>query len=606
MRILLVALAGVAAWGADAPEGQRLYKTACATCHDNLTGMRVPSRAVLNGMTSANILRALESGSMRAVGEKLKAGDRKTLADFLGKREAAGAVTGSSVCAATGVWNPESLPSWNGWGAGISNARFADAKNAGLAAEDVPKLKVKWAFNLGDVTSTRSQPVVFGGRVFIGARTGYLYSVDAASGCTHWAFAADAGIGSTVTLAKVGDRYLAFVGDMGANLYAIDARTGEKVWQKHVDDHAAAFLTATPQYHDGVLYVPASSYEEVLATVPKYACCGFRGSVSAFEAGTGNLLWKTYTIAEEAKPQRTARGGAPQKGPSGAGVWTSPTIDPPRGLLYVSTGDNYSDPPTKTSDAIMAFDLKTGRTVWVKQVTEGDAYNLGCNDPSKKGCPNAEGPDFDFGSSPILVDLRNGKRALVVGQKSGLLYALDPDQKGKILWQARLGRGGVLGGLQWGSAVEEDRVYTPLSDLRFSAAVTWGGKYQPDPSQGGGLFAYQISTGERLWHTPPPPCGDRRPCSPAQSAAVSAIPGAVFSGSLDAHLRAYSGRDGKIIWDFDTNRDFETVNGAPAHGGAIDGPGPTIAGGRLFVASGYAQWGALPGNVLLAFSVDGK
>ena len=311
---------------------------------------------------------------------------------------------------------------------------------------------------------------------------------------------------------------------MGANLYAIDARTGEKVWQKHVDDHAAAFLTATPQYHDGVLYVPASSYEEVLATVPTYACCGFRGSVSAFEAGTGNLLWKTYTIAEEVKPQRAARGGTPQKGPSGAGVWTSPTIDPSRGLLYVSTGDNYSDPPTKTSDAIMAFDLKTGRTVWVKQVTEGDAYNLGCNAPSKKGCPNAEGPDFDFGSSPILVDLRNGKRALVVGQKSGLLYALDPDQKGKILWQARLGQGGVLGGLQWGSAVEADRVYTPLSDLRFSRGRRGGPEVSTGPIPG--RWALRVPDQLRRTFVAHASTTLRRP--------ASVQPGAIRSGERDS------------------------------------------------------------------------
>ena len=202
--------------------------------------------------------------------------------------------------------------------------------------------------------------MVFGGRVFIGARTGYLYAIDAATGCTHWAFAADAGIGSTATLGKVGDRYLAFVGDMAANLYAVDARTGEKVWQKHVDDHPAAFLTATPQYHDGVLYVPASSFEEAVAAAPSYVCCTFRGSVSAFEAATGKLLWKSYTITDEVKAQREAKGGAAQKGPSGAGVWSSPTIDPSHGLLYVATGDNYSDPPTGTSDAIMAFELKDG------------------------------------------------------------------------------------------------------------------------------------------------------------------------------------------------------------------------------------------------------
>jgi polyvinyl alcohol dehydrogenase (cytochrome) len=602
MKILLPAVAGVALWAADVPAGQKIYNTVCAVCHDNITGLRVPSRAVLNGMPAATILRALENGSMRSVGEKLKPEERKTVAEFIGKRS--GGVANAGVCTSSGVWDPSS-PAWNGWGAGLSNARFADAKTAGMSAADVPRLKLKWAFSLGDVTSTRSQPVVFGGRVFIGARTGHLYSIDAASGCTYWSFAANAGIASTVTIGRVADRYLAFVGDMGATVYAVDARTGQKVWAKRVDEHPAALLTATPQFYDGVLYVAASSFEEVLAMDPKYPCCTFRGSVSAFDGATGTLLWKSFTVDEPATGQRARIGGAAQQGPSGAGVWSSPTIDPSRGLLYVATGDNYSDPPTATSDAIMALDLKTGRRNWVAQLTSGDAYNLACNDPSKIGCPNAAGPDFDFGSSPILVTLASGKRALVAGQKSGLLYALGPDDNGKTLWKARLGEGGWLGGIQWGSAAEGDMVYTPLSDIRFLGQIRLNAA-NPDPTRGGGLFAYQVGTGERVWHTPPPGCGDRRPCSPAQSSAASAIPGAVFSASVDGHLRAYDSRDGRIIWDFDTAREFEAVNRAPARGGAIDGPGPTIAGGRLYIASGYAQLGGLPGNVLLAFSVDGK
>jgi polyvinyl alcohol dehydrogenase (cytochrome) len=604
MKILLPAIAGVALWAADVPPGQKIYNSACAVCHDNITGLRVPSRAVLNGMPVANILRALENGTMRSIGEKLKPEERKAVAEFVGKRSS-GTVPIAGACGSSGVWDPTGLPGWNGWGAGLTNARFADAKTGGLTAADVPRLKLKWVFSLGDVTSTRSQPVVFGGRVFIGARTGHLYSIDATSGCTYWSFAANAGIASTATIGKVVDRYLAFVGDMGANLYAVDARTGEKVWERRVDEHPAAFLTATPQFHDGVLYVGASSFEEALAMDPKYPCCTFRGSISAFDAATGKLLWKSFTLDETPIQQRAKMGGGPQQGPSGAGVWSSPTIDPSHGVLYIATGDNYSDPPTATSDAIIALDLKTGRRNWVAQLTAGDAYNLACNDPGKIGCPNAGGPDFDFGSSPILVTLGSGRRVLVAGQKSGMLYALDPDQKGKTLWQARLGEGGWLGGIQWGSAAEGDRVYSPLSDIRFLGEIRLNAA-NPDPTKGGGLFAYQVSTGERIWHTPAPGCGDRRPCSPAQSSAASAIPGAVFSGSVDGHLRAYDARDGKIIWDFDTARHFEAVNGAQARGGAIDGPGPTIAGGRLYIASGYAQWGGLPGNALLAFSVDGK
>jgi polyvinyl alcohol dehydrogenase (cytochrome) len=256
------------------------------------------------------------------------------------------------------------------------------------------------------------------------------------------------------------------------------------------------------------------------------------------------------------------------------------------------------------SDSFVALDLATGKVLWHRQMTDKDAYTSACRLPDKTNCP-ANGPDFDFGASPILVNLPNGRRALVAGQKSGIVHALDPDAGGEILWQTRVGKGGTMGGVQWGSASDGANLYVALSDIG-RVMVTYSTTTDADPNQGGGMFALRLSDGQQLWYTPPGSCAGRPRCSPAQSAAVSALPGIAFSGSVDGHMRAYSTTDGKVVWDFDTIRSYETVNGVPGRGGSIDGPGPSIAGGMVFVNSGYPTAGGTPGNVLLAFSVDGK
>jgi polyvinyl alcohol dehydrogenase (cytochrome) len=257
------------------------------------------------------------------------------------------------------------------------------------------------------------------------------------------------------------------------------------------------------------------------------------------------------------------------------------------------------------SYSFVAMDLATGKILWWRQMTSGDAWNTACRMPDKTNCPDVSAPDFDFASPPILVTLESGKRALVAGQKSGFVHAVDPDDQGRILWQARLGNGGTLGGVQWGSAADRSNVYVALSDIVRVTIPNSLGTYA-DPSRGGGMFAFRLDTGERVWYAPPPGCGERSRCSPAQSAAVTAIAGVVFSGSVDGHLRAYSTANGAIVWDFDSVGPYKTTNEVPARGGSFDGPGPAIALGMLFVNSGYARAGGMPGNVLLAFSVDGK
>jgi polyvinyl alcohol dehydrogenase (cytochrome) len=593
-----------------AQDGAALYKERCAMCHDN-PQERVPSLQAIKAMTPEAVYVALTSGVMKSRAEGLATTQLFALIGYIAPTGSAKPVTITPTCKG----NPPmrlaaNAPQWNGWSPGVTNSRFQDAASAGLKASDLPKLKLKWAFNLGDATAVRSQPAVAGGRMYIATPQGVVYALDGETGCTYWGYKTG-GIRGGVTFGDVNGSPAVFVGDSGATVYALNAQTGELLWKIRPVDHFATTVTGTARFYKGVLYQPFASFEEALGGDPNFQCCTFRGSVVALDAATGKKLWQTFTISDPAKPTTKGSNGVQHQGPSGAAVWSSPTIDEQRGLLYVATGDNYSDPPTNTSDAILAMDLKTGELLWSKQLTEKDAFNTGCGAPNAANCPDAKGPDFDFGQPPILVSLGGGKRALVIGQKSGMVHAIDPDNKGAILWQTRAGEGSALGGSQWGSASDGRNVYVAISDIGI------GGKADPksplgfsltlDPKKGGGLNAVNLKTGKIEWSAKPAPCAEgRTDCSPAQSAAVTAITGAVFSGSVDGHMRAYSTQTGKVLWDFDTEREFETVNGKPAHGGSLDAAGPAVVNSMVFFNSGYGQWGGMPGNVLLAFSVDGK
>jgi polyvinyl alcohol dehydrogenase (cytochrome) len=597
-----------------AQDGAALYQQTCASCHDG--GLdRAPGREALRAMTADRVLAAMESGPMISMASRHSAANRRVLAEFItGKKLGSKLETApppAAMCAAKegAFTNPLAGPVWNGWGVNTSNTRFQDAAAAGLTAGQVPRLKVKWAFGFPGDQSANAHPTIVGGRVFVGSPGGKVYALDTATGCIHWYFDAGAGVRTAITVAPMenmaGPRYAAFFGDARAFAYAVDAATGKQMWKTKIDDFPLAGITGSPVFHNGRIYVGVRSGEEAAGGQPDYECCRFRGSVVALDAATGKQVWKTYTITEEPRRTKKNKVGTQLWGPSGAGVWNSPAIDTRRNALYVTTGDNYSDPTSRMSDAFVAMDLDTGKILWSRQMTESDAYTSACRLPDKTNCPDVNGPDFDFSSPPILVTLPNGKRALVAGQKSGIVHAIDPDQQGEVIWQVRVGKGGTMGGVQWGSAADQRNVYVAVSDIG-RIMLTYSNQTDADPKQGGGMYALRLSDGQKVWYTPPAGCGDRKRCSPAQSAAVTAIPGVAFSGSVDGHLRAYSATDGKVIWDFDTERTYQTVNGVEGRGGSIDGPGAVIAGGMLFANSGYVTAGGAPGNVLLAFSVDGK
>jgi polyvinyl alcohol dehydrogenase (cytochrome) len=602
---VVLLLPGLALAQQPAPSGAAVYKQTCAGCHEGSIP-RMPSRQALGAMSPEHIESELASFSMRRQGASLSPAERRAVAEFLAGRPAGSyrapiaIIPKSAYCtAAKSADDPLSGASWNGWGIDLQNTRHQTAAAAGLTANDVPRLKLKWSFGFAGASASGSQVSIVGNRVFVGSRNGVMYALDRQTGCLVWAFEADAGTRSTPVVVQAANAATVYFGDAHANVYALDAATGTLKWKVKVEDHLDAMITGGVVVHNNRIYVPVSSLEEGTATMASYECCTFRGSIVSLDAATGKQLWKTYTIPRTPEPAGKNSVGTQLRAPSGAAVWSAPALDPERNRLYITTGDSYSNPAAPESDAIMALAMDTGRVLWIRQTLASDAWNTAClgSTPAEKiNCPSKNGPDHDFGSSPALVTAPNGQRVLLAGQKSGALFGIHPDS-GDVLWKTQVGEGGVLGGIEWGFSVDRDVAYVSLSSA-----------FEKKPGVAGGLVAINVADGSRRWSAPPAAdtCAGRQGCSTAQPAAVSSMPGVVFSGALDGHLRAYDSNNGKVLLDVNTIDEYDTVNDVPARGGSINGPGATIAGGMVFVNSGYSSIGFMPGNVLLAFSVDGK
>jgi polyvinyl alcohol dehydrogenase (cytochrome) len=566
----------------------------CASCHDTRRN-GAPDRYTLNRHTPEEVLESITTGSMAQYARGLTEYDKRLVSVYVGGRPLGAAAAGDASqmrnrCASRPPFDLDRRSSWNGWGVDADNSRFQSSP--GLSAADVPKLRLEWAFGFPMGNSAYGQPSIVGGRVFVGADTGFVYALDAASGCVYWSFRANAGVRTAITVGPgtSANPFLAYFGDIKGNVYAVNAETGAKVWTDRVDTHPVARVTGAPKLVAGRLYVPLSSLEESGAGNPNYPCCTFRGGVASYDASTGRRIWTSYTIAREPIPLKTTSKGTQLWGPAGAGVWSSPTVDLKRRAVYVATGNGYTQPAAEGSDAVVAFDLDTGKRLWTKQVMANDAYVRDCpgkyrpNVPTEnksETCPDDLGPDMDFGNAPILRTLPSGRTLIVIGQKDGHAWALDPEKGGEVVWSRQVGRGidNGGGGMMWGSAADDRLGYFPVT-LR-------------DPSLG--LAALRLDTGELAWRASPPDGG---------GAPVTVIPGVVFFGAASGTIYAYSTADGKAIWHFDTARDFATVNGVAAKGGTINAAGPVVADGMLFVPSGYSDLGGgVRGNVLLAFAV---
>jgi polyvinyl alcohol dehydrogenase (cytochrome) len=583
--------------------GEEIYSGNCAACHEN-TATHSPSRAAIATLTPESVLHILTSGRMQQQAAALDLAEKEAVAQALTNRPLGLAPPQVAMPRCTGSaakFDVDEPPLLDGWGFDANNSHSIPADVAGLTADNVGQLTFKWAFAFPQALDARSQPAIAGGAIYVGGTDGKLYALDRESGCLRWSYTASAGIRNGVVVApwQAGDasaKPLLYFGDAFGNTYALDAKTGAEAWVVRTDDHQSTGMTGSATLYGDTLYVPVASVEEGTAAGPGYECCTFRGSLLALDATTGAEHWRTYFV-DEPKPQGPNSVGVMQHGPSGVAVWSAPVVDPKRGSVYVATGDNYSQPATELSDAIVALDMKTGAIRWAHQVTEGDSWNAACfGVTAGPNCPEDEGPDFDFGAAPIMMEV-DGKDYLLAGQKSGIAYAFNPDD-GTKLWHTRVGRGGIFGGAHFGIAAEGKTLYVPI----FDQGETIGTDLPAMP----GLYAIDIATGERGWSVSAEDvCNGVPLCSPGYSAAITATSQLVFAGGVDAHMRVFDAKNGKVLWDEDTNRSYPTVNGVTGHGGSMSGSSAPIAvEGTLIFNSGYSFLGKMPGNVLLVYGVD--
>lgn len=593
-------------------QGDKLFQQRCASCHDKAQG-RVPTTDALRTRKPEQILASLRTGVMRTQSSGLSVFQMQGIAQFLtGVEPGEPAASGPEPNACAQPAKPVGIRSndWNGWSTDLVNSRFQ--ARPGLKAADLARLKVKWAYGYRG-SYVYGQPTVIGGRVFTTSSTGRVYSLDAKSGCTYWTFDADTSARTAISIGILpkgsGARAVAVFGDDAANVYAVDADRGTLLWKVKADAHPWARITGAPKLYRNVLYVGVSSLEIVAAADRKYECCTSGGSVLALDVRDGRKLWKTKMLPPP-MPYQKSDAGTQMYGPAGASVWGSPTVDAAKQWLYVGTGNSYTDVEAPGANAIVALEMATGRIVWINQLTPHDNFNMACARPNacpagvncdlagKGNCPRIVGPDVDFGAATILRKLADGRPILLASQKAGIVYGLDPQNQGHVLWSRRVSVGSPLGGIEWGSAADEHTIYAPAGDT-----------LAPPDKANPGLTAIDIATGNERWHVAAPvvacswgPVG----CLHGMQQAATVIPGAVFAGSLDGWLRAYRTGDGHLLWEFDTARNYPSVNGVPAEGGSLDLGGAVIVSGMLYINSGYGRLVGHPGNALLAFSVDGK
>jgi polyvinyl alcohol dehydrogenase (cytochrome) len=609
-------------------DGSTIFGNFCENCHGKLDG--APTPAMLKQMTAERIYQALTTGDMKTQAQSSNLTDKqlRDIAEWVGGRKLASdqsddAKNMPNVCPSNGPITAQdfNLASWNGWSNDLFNRRYQPGNAAMLSAAGVQRLQMKWAFALPSAASVYGQPTVVGGRVFVSGDSGYVYALDAVTGCVHWSFKAQTGVASAITIQeKPGSRnqYLAYFGDIRGNVYAVDTANGELVWKTLVDQHPLARIRGGIKYYNGRLYVPVASLEEPESSSPNYTCCTFRGSVAALDAATGKQIWKTYTISETPVPHKTAQGKS-FIGPSGVGVWGPTMVDPKRKAIYISTGNTFSGPDVGRGDALMGLDMDTGKILWVQQDEAGDVWHTGCPQgppppgsglpprsagrapgagrggagaagrgaaggrgrppmPESYYCPDeTNNPDWDFSAGVMLANLPNGKSLLIAAQKSGMVWAHDPDNKGAVVWKSDVSRGQVV----FGGAMDDDSAYFGM--------------------RGGAVVAVRLADGLERWSTVVQP-QESMNTHGGFSAAVTLIPGVLLAPGLDGMLRAFSTFDGRQIWAYDTTQEVKTVNGLTARGGSIGSAGATVAGGMVFVTSGYTGFqGGQPGNLLLAF-----
>ncbi|GGG48184.1 cytochrome CBB3 [Pseudohongiella nitratireducens] len=579
-------------------DGESLYTEHCAMCHTAPQDERTPPRDALRSYTANSIFQALSEGIMRSQGEALTSAQRTALAEHLAG-EAMRQETARQVqqCEQTMPALDLAQPSnWNGWGNGLSNPRHQESAGTRINAGNIGELELLWAYGHDNASAARAQQTVIGEVMFMGSPSGEVRAMDLATGCNYWTYTAPREVRTAITVAHADgqDGPLAVFADTANTLFVVDATTGEERWQADVDSHPLATSTGSPVVHDNRIYVPVSSGEVSAAGRPDYHCCTFRGNVAAFDLGSGERVWHTY-VMEEATVVGENSLGNPFLAPSGAPIWQAPSLDPERGVVYAGTGQNYTRPASNSSDSVVAFDMVSGDIRWIHQTTPDDAFTMACAlGASHPNCPDA-GPDVDIGAPIVATTLSNGQSVVIAGTKGARVVALDPDAEGEVLWSIRVGRGGALGGIHWGMTFAGDTLYVPVSDR--------SGMSSDASNRMPGLHAIDMKTGDTIWYEAAPErCSESGgACMDVYSGPASALDDMVIATSLNGHLFAHDAQTGEVVWEYDTVRSYETINGVEAQGGAIDSSGPVISGDYLIVNSGYATFSQMPGNVVLVF-----
>ena len=609
--------------------GEKLFDKHCSSCHDN-PAMHAPSREALSGFSKETVMVALEFGKMQPMAAHLSKQERGLIAIYLAGSAPADEWIAEHGCAAPATDKVTGFVT--NWGLGPHNRRFMDGTQAGIDRANVGSLELAWSLAFPKVTDMRSQPAIIGDTMYFGDKTGKVYAIDRKRGCIRNHTEVLSGIRSAITVATLsnGKQLLVFADSM-ASIYALDPDSLKTVWQETARIYETSIITGSISYHDDRLFVPVSSYEVAVSGSPSHVCCKSHGGVIALNATNGNKLWEWHGTAEATLQGRNSAGGEIY-GPSGVSVWSTPTIDARRNRIYIGTGENLSRPATENSDAIVALDMDSGKLAWLFQATADDVWNAACLNAGAN-CPENPGGDFDFGASVILAQLPDGSELLLAGQKSGDVYALDPDPggpEGEVVWHQQVSNAGIgpdlaqsttNGGVHWGMALSGERLLVAAADPE---------RVRPDYIPKPGLHALNLSDGEILWFQ-----GVSRGCEIAEedkpmiglqnmragkkieledqyrcsfyyglSAAVMATPELVFSAGLDGKIRAFDITGGELLWQAETAKSFTADNGITGHGGAVDVSGQVVADGWLYVQSGYSMFGQLPGNMLLAYRVE--
>jgi len=611
--VVILTCSSVAAQEQMHARGSTIFAEACSECHSGTTFG--PALAGLSKMSPEDIYQELWYGVMAQFVNGMEDADRWTVSKWIAAQspDKDTRESGVDLCKKHTLYQPDPIRDWPGLSS--DNRMNRHVPGVGLDADRIRGIKLKWAVAL---PSTRAfegggNPIsVVGNRLFVGNLNHWVYALDTATGCAHWTFRAEWRIRSNVAVSDG----IAVFGDLGANVYALNAQTGALIWRDKAEWIPSSRITGNVTVHDGIAYVPISSMQEVLNIVKnkEYPCCTFRGSVIAYDVNNGKRLWKSYTIDQEPYFLGQTKKGTKRYGPSGAVVYSAITIDEKRGLFYVTTGNQMTEPRVDASDAIMAFDLKTGAKRWVAGLAPEerggkDIYHLGCEDwvdPERPTCSPENpkgGGDRDFIAPAALVTGPSGKEVVMSGNKDGMFYGLNPDN-GKVLWKTRVGRGGELGGIEWGFSTDQRNAYVPVVDATVQitdGALNW--------KADGSLTAVDVETGEVVWKVSDMPgdCEGKAtpPCTNAFTLPTTVAGGFVFAGMVDGVLRAFDTATGKQVWKYDTVRKYDGVNGRTGWGGTLAGfGGPVVAGTGLYIMSGMDQFNiGLPGNVVLAFEI---